>query len=132
MSEGSQTDPLPDMPDTLPLEKIEGSQDVGVHFLTHKTEDSATKDDEDSELREAPKGRSDLLEYVIRTNGSVICKLCGEILQSRTHWYRHKYKQHVIQPLTPSPLFQCEHCLVFFKSRKGKLTKFCAVYVTQI
>lgn len=121
MSEGLQTVPLPD---TMLLEKIEDSQDVGVHFLTTKTEDTATKEDEDSEVREITNGRSDLLEYVIRTNGSVICKLCGEILQSRTHWYRHKYKQHVIQPLNPSPLFQCEQCLVYFKSRKGKLIIF--------
>ncbi|XP_046969306.1 uncharacterized protein LOC124536760 [Vanessa cardui] len=54
-----------------------------------------------------------------RNDGSVVCKLCGEVLQSRTHWYRHKYKLHVIQPLNPAPLFQCEQCLVFFKSRKG-------------
>ncbi|CAG9814301.1 unnamed protein product [Phaedon cochleariae] len=24
-----------------------------------------------------------------------VCKLCGEVLASRTHWYRHKYKFHV-------------------------------------
>lgn len=119
MSETAQTDPLPDMPEILPLEKVEGPQDEPQVF-TDKTEESATKDDEDSEVKETPKGRSDLLEYVIRTDGRVICKLCGEILQSRTHWYRHKYKLHVIQPLSPAPLFQCEQCLVYFKSRKGK------------
>lgn len=124
MSEASQTDPLTDIPKIVPLEKIEASpQDVGVHFLTDKIEESAPKGDEEPELKEMPKGRSDLLEYVIRTDGRVICKLCGEILQSRTHWYRHKYKLHVIQPLNPAPLFQCEQCLVYFKSRKGKLTK---------
>lgn len=123
MSEASQTDPLPDIPEIVPIEKIEGPQDEGAHYLTEKTEESATKDNEDPEVKETPKGRSDLLEYVIRTDGRVICKLCGEILQSRTHWYRHKYKLHVIQPLNPAPLFQCEQCLVYFKSRKGKLTK---------
>lgn len=122
MSETSQTGPLPEMQEIIPLEKIEGPQDVGVHFLTDKPEESATKDGEDPEVKETPKGRSDLLEYVIRTDGRVICKLCGEILQSRTHWYRHKYKLHVIQPLNPAPLFQCEQCLVYFKSRKGKST----------
>ncbi|GBP22968.1 hypothetical protein EVAR_95369_1 [Eumeta japonica] len=65
------------------------------------------------------KGKTDFLEYMTRNDGSVVCKLCGEILQSRTHWYRHKYKLHVVQPLNPAPLFQCEQCLVFFKSRKG-------------
>ncbi|GBP93376.1 hypothetical protein EVAR_95378_1 [Eumeta japonica] len=44
------------------------------------------------------KGKTDFLEYMTRNDGSVVCKLCGEILQSRTHWYRHKYKLHVVQP----------------------------------
>lgn len=77
---------------------------------------------------------------MIRGDGSVTCKLCGEILASRTHWYRHKYKLHanvtlsspivvgtssnsVTPPATthpqPSPLYKCEHCTVFFKSKKG-------------
>lgn len=56
---------------------------------------------------------------MIQTNGTVICKICGEILQSRTHWYRHKYKLHVPSSGQPSPLFQCEQCNAYFKSRKG-------------
>ena len=37
------------------------------------------------------------LDYVINeSDGSCMCKLCGEVLSSRTHWYRHKYK--VIAP----------------------------------
>ena len=33
------------------------------------------------------------LDYVINeSDGSCMCKLCGEVLSSRTHWYRHKYK----------------------------------------
>ncbi|KAL4715249.1 hypothetical protein ACJJTC_007831 [Scirpophaga incertulas] len=94
----------------------------GVHFLTEKIEElhQHTANDKDQDVKEMPKNsRSDLLEYMIRSDGSVICKLCGEILQSRTHWYRHKYKLHVVQPLNPAPLFQCEQCLVYFKSRKG-------------
>ncbi|XP_055688181.1 uncharacterized protein LOC129792833 [Lutzomyia longipalpis] len=66
--------------------------------------------------------KADLLDYVMREDGSVLCKICGEILSSRTHWYRHKYKIH--SPISapgshPSALFQCEQCSAFFKSRKG-------------
>ena len=32
------------------------------------------------------------LDYTINDNGSCTCKLCGEVVPSRTHWYRHKYK----------------------------------------
>ena len=32
------------------------------------------------------------LDYYINDNGTCTCKLCGEVLSSRTHWYRHKYK----------------------------------------
>ncbi|KAL0850011.1 hypothetical protein ABMA28_011921 [Loxostege sticticalis] len=94
---------------------------TGVHFLTEKSDEGNSKGDSDSkdQEKETPKARNDLLEYVMRNDGSVVCKLCGEILQSRTHWYRHKYKLHVVHPLNPAPLFQCEQCLVFFKSRKG-------------
>lgn len=35
---------------------------------------------------------SSTLDYVINDDGSCTCKLCGERVQSRTHWYRHKYK----------------------------------------
>lgn len=103
---------------TNPME----AQEAGVHFLTEKQEPNqdepnATKDQDDSKT--PPKARNDFLEYMTRNDGSVICKLCGEILQSRTHWYRHKYKLHVVHPLNPTPLFQCEQCLIYFKSRKG-------------
>ncbi|XP_049887394.1 uncharacterized protein LOC126381881 isoform X3 [Pectinophora gossypiella] len=91
---------------------------TGLHFLSEKSDESVKIVDKD-ESKETPKARTDLLEYMMRNDGSVVCKLCGEILQSRTHWYRHKYKHHVTQPLHPAPLFQCEQCLVFFKSRKG-------------
>ncbi|XP_045454517.1 zinc finger and BTB domain-containing protein 11 isoform X3 [Melitaea cinxia] len=99
---------------------FEAIQDTGVHFLTEKLNKDEINENKDQEnTKEVPKVRNDLLEYMTRKDGSVVCKLCGEILQSRTHWYRHKYKLHVIQPLNPAPLFQCEHCLVYFKSRKG-------------
>ncbi|KPJ13711.1 hypothetical protein RR48_10895 [Papilio machaon] len=83
--------------------------------------ESAIIDNEnkDQDHGNSSKVRTDLLEYMTRNDGSVLCKLCGEILQSRTHWYRHKYKAHAMPPLNPAPLFQCEQCLVFFKSRKG-------------
>lgn len=104
------------------FEEIQGT---GVHFLTEKVNKDEINENKDQEnSKEVPKVRNDLLEYMTRNDGSVVCKLCGEILQSRTHWYRHKYKLHVIQPLNPAPLFQCEHCLVYFKSRKGMLDKY--------
>lgn len=81
---------------------------TGVHFLT---------DDEATETYERKK--NELLEYIMRDDGSVVCKLCGQLLQSRTHWYRHKYKFHVNNMVNPAPLFKCKHCNVFFKSRKG-------------
>ena len=61
-----------------------------------------------------------LLEYLIQNDGSVVCKWCGEVLPSRTRWYRHKYKLHVSTQVTqPAPLFKCNSCNAFFKSRKG-------------
>ena len=53
------------------------------------------------------------LDYSLNENGSCTCKLCGEIVSSRTHWYRHKYKVHNVA------LFRCEKCEIFFKSKKG-------------
>ena len=32
------------------------------------------------------------LDYIVNEDGTCTCKLCGELTQSRTHWYRHKYK----------------------------------------
>ncbi len=72
-------------------------------------------------------------EYSMMENGSCECKLCGEVVASRTHWYRlvvvvmfplkevnrkctfcrHKYKVHNVA------LFRCEKCEIFFKSKKG-------------
>lgn len=76
-----------------------------------------------------------LLEYLVQKDGSVVCKWCGEVLPSRSRWYRHKYKLHVQtsasiqqqQPPTqaqvgciqPAPLFKCQSCNAYFKSRKG-------------
>lgn len=108
---------------------------TGLHFLTEKTEEINSKSENESQThdnKETPKARHDLLEYMMRNDGSVVCKLCGEILQSRTHWYRHKYKLHVIHPLNPAPLFQCEQCLVYFKSRKGNKTYFFYIIETTI
>ncbi|KAJ2946284.1 hypothetical protein O0L34_g12322 [Tuta absoluta] len=96
------------------LETIQSQ--TGLHFLSEKADKNTYEETEDKDTKCT---RSDLLEYMMRNDGSVVCKICGEILQSRTHWYRHKYKVHVTQPLNPAPLFQCEQCLVYFKSRKG-------------
>merc|ERR1719507_1379450 len=57
-------------------------------------------------------GNNVTLDYVINDNGTCTCKLCGEVTQSRTHWYRHKYKVHNVC------LFRCEKCEIFFKSKK--------------
>ncbi|XP_028028506.1 uncharacterized protein LOC114241754 isoform X1 [Bombyx mandarina] len=97
-------------------------QNALVHFAsdTNEIENSRTEQDEvPEENKDAMKTKPGVIEYLLNNDGSVICKLCGEVLASRTHWYRHKYKLHVIQTLNPAPLFQCEQCLVFFKSRKG-------------
>lgn len=53
------------------------------------------------------------LDYVLNDDGTCECKLCGEQVASRTHWYRHKYKVHNVA------LFRCDKCEIFFKSKKG-------------
>ncbi|CAK1599992.1 unnamed protein product [Parnassius mnemosyne] len=112
-----------DLPNEAQQLTGETQEAAGVHSETEDSKIESTKnvtsDSKESDPVNISKARTDLLEYMIRNDGSVVCKLCGEILQSRTHWYRHKYKFHVMQPLNPAPLFQCEQCLVFFKSRKG-------------
>ena len=65
---------------------------------------SPTRDSSDSgEAASASPGRIHpaMLEYVVNdSDGSCMCKLCGEVLSSRTHWYRHKYKvTHALQVL---------------------------------
>lgn len=125
MSDASNTDLIiidenyvnestPNFDDTL-------NKETGVHFLTEQMNDESTsKQNEEKEgTKETPKGRHELLEYLLRHDGSVICKMCGEVLQTRTHWYRHKYKRHAPHQTNSTPLFQCEQCFVYFKSRKG-------------
>lgn len=65
---------------------------------------------------EATNVPSELVEFLARSDGSVNCKLCGKIFASRQHWYRHKYRAHVVDPV---PLNKCEKRLIFFKSSKG-------------
>ncbi|KAL0109219.1 hypothetical protein PUN28_014364 [Cardiocondyla obscurior] len=94
----------------------------GVHFLTDRTEEERTDlllpKSETNENE--PEVRKQLLEYLIQNDGSVVCKWCGEVLPSRTRWYRHKYKLHVsTQVAQPAPLFKCHSCNTYFKSRKG-------------
>lgn len=64
-----------------------------------------------SEEQSAPEDYS--LDYVLNDDGTCQCKLCGQKVASRTHWYRHKYKVH------NSSLFRCDKCEIFFKSKKG-------------
>ncbi|KAG7209311.1 hypothetical protein KM043_015422 [Ampulex compressa] len=93
----------------------------GVHFLTDREEDRGELLLPKSESGESePEVRKQLLEYLIQNDGSVVCKWCGEVLPSRTRWYRHKYKLHVsTQVAQPAPLFKCHSCNAYFKSRKG-------------
>ncbi|XP_076232385.1 zinc finger and BTB domain-containing protein ttk isoform X2 [Calliopsis andreniformis] len=93
----------------------------GMHFLTDREEDRGDLLLPKTESGEAePEVRKQLLEYLIQNDGSVVCKWCGEVLPSRTRWYRHKYKLHVSTQVTqPAPLFKCHSCNAYFKSRKG-------------
>ncbi|VVC87973.1 unnamed protein product, partial [Leptidea sinapis] len=98
------------------------TQESDIQLVTEQNQQEPEKyeiGEYDKEIIENASGRSDALEYMMRNDGRVVCKVCGEVLQSRTHWYRHKYKFHIVHPLNPSPLFQCEQCKVYFKSRKG-------------
>lgn len=97
-----------------------GSMHVsGVHFLSHDSLELLVPKSETREVTVDPPSRRELLEYMIQLDGSVVCKWCGEVLPSRTHWYRHKYKFHVQAPPGSTSLFKCYRCNVFFKSRKG-------------
>lgn len=58
---------------------------TGVHFLTDEDNGSAMNSDPEN----YDKKKNELLEYLMRHDGSVVCKLCGEVLASRTHWYVH-------------------------------------------
>ncbi|XP_068629198.1 protein tramtrack, beta isoform-like isoform X3 [Battus philenor] len=115
-----QRDPLLDAVQQIPGDL---NETMGLQYVLENKQNDQIKpeinDNKEIDSANTSKVRNDLLEYMTRNDGSVVCKLCGEILQSRTHWYRHKYKAHAIPPLNPAPLFQCEQCLVFFKSRKG-------------
>ncbi|XP_060812856.1 longitudinals lacking protein, isoforms H/M/V isoform X2 [Bombus pascuorum] len=93
----------------------------GMHFLTDREEDQGDLLVPKSESGEAePEVKKQLLEYLIQNDGSVVCKWCGEVLPSRTRWYRHKYKLHVSTQVTPPvTLFKCQSCNAYFKSRKG-------------
>lgn len=91
----------------------------GVHFLSDESLELLVPKQEPLDVSDEPPGRRELLEYLIQSDGSVVCKWCGEVLPSRTHWYRHKYKFHVQAPPGSTSLFKCYRCNVFFKSRKG-------------
>ena len=69
--------------------------------------------DEDSNSPSRNSTDDNSLDYILNEDGSCTCKLCGEQVSTRTHWYRHKYKVHNVA------LFRCEKCEIFFKSKKG-------------
>lgn len=118
-TESFQKTPEPRPEDQEPPDDRNVEEETGVHFLSSENGSCtfAPSGGENGETYERKK--SELLEYLTRQDGSVVCKLCGEVLASRTHWYRHKYKLHVTNCLNPAPLFKCNVCNVFFKSRKG-------------
>lgn len=130
---GAHLSPTANAEDVV-ITPITGDEDVsldpihfapGVHFLSHESlsikEEPTGGDEIEDDTEGVIPGRRDLLEYLINEDGSVVCKWCGELLPSRTHWYRHKYKFHISNPPGTSSLFKCYRCNVFFKSRKGYL-----------
>lgn len=110
----------PHDPSLTPVQSLFAS---GVHFLTTPHDPLGLLVPKIEPLDEPEESstaaRRELLEYLIQSDGSVVCKWCGELLPSRTHWYRHKYKFHVQSPPGAATLFKCYRCNVFFKSRKG-------------
>lgn len=94
---------------------------AGVHFLTDEDNDKEMCVDINQENDNYERKKNEFFEYLTQSDGSVVCKLCGEVLSSRTHWYRHKYKLHANNVIQPAPLFKCSLCNIFFKSRKGYL-----------
>lgn len=54
-----------------------------------------------------------MLDYITHEDGSVTCKLCGEQVPSRNHWYRHKYRTHAWHT------YKCEECGITYKSKRG-------------
>ncbi|XP_048509234.1 protein tramtrack, beta isoform isoform X3 [Athalia rosae] len=132
-SEGFQQDGLPNLPSDITFEIctspanrefadtggafVKAERIVsGVHFLTDQEEQHTDIVPKTEGVETEPE----LLEYLIQNDGSVVCKWCGEVLPSRTRWYRHKYKLHVSSQVTqPAPLFKCHSCNAYFKSRKG-------------
>nr|XP_027223977.1 uncharacterized protein LOC113816140 [Penaeus vannamei] len=53
------------------------------------------------------------LDYVLNSNGTATCKLCGELLPSRNHWYRHKYKTHA------TALYRCDDWASSTRARRA-------------
>jgi hypothetical protein len=51
-------------------------------------QNSSSEDEEGVEGTLSPGS----MDYRVNEDGSCTCKLCGEHVPSRTHWYRHKYK----------------------------------------
>ncbi|XP_014220856.1 protein jim lovell isoform X2 [Trichogramma pretiosum] len=122
----------------------------GIHFLSGDQQQQLPKSEQEESAATSavasvePEVRKQLLEYLIQKDGTVVCKWCGEVLPSRTRWYRHKYKLHVTssssssgpsglhqaqappgqglgphQTQAPAPLYKCQSCNAYFKSRKG-------------
>ncbi|KAG8221918.1 hypothetical protein J437_LFUL002477 [Ladona fulva] len=90
-----------------------GDEDGEDGALFYDDDATSTRQGTSMTLSPTPNARQELWEYVLRGDGSVVCKWCGEVLPSRTHWYRHKYKVHAVN------LFRCDRCNVFFKTKKG-------------
>lgn len=61
----------------------------------------------------SPDDGTPMLDYITHEDGSVTCKLCGEQVPSRNHWYRHKYRTHAWHT------YKCEECGITYKSKRG-------------
>ena len=75
----------------LPPIKIEQEPDKPKCGPAEDDKSRASFVNEEDELNETGSCAANL-DYTMNDDGSCVCKLCGELLPSRTHWYRHKYK----------------------------------------
>lgn len=91
------------------------SEETTVHITVDASATHRTLATLSGEVKDGSDGDEDAtnLDYNVNSDGSCVCKLCGEVVASRTHWYRHKYKVHNVS------LFRCDQCEIFFKSKKG-------------
>ncbi|EEB17806.1 conserved hypothetical protein [Pediculus humanus corporis] len=113
--------PPPLLPPSQSSAVSENSEVPGFHFLSHEYFEKTNHDSINEIIDNLPKARSDLLEYLVKNDGTVVCKWCGEVLPSRTHWYRHKYKLHVPTAGLPAGLINSKGYVGHCVSRHGSV-----------